>query len=100
MIRTIHSKTTLAESKHEKLIRVPATFQIDGELNGAEEIEFFLAGIDGTITTQPWVDEDEQPIKFTASQIRPISVYSPLDIYIVKPVTVNAVGIKLVGTRL
>ncbi len=97
-MRVIIPKDTAAKDKRVEFSRhnVPATFQLDGTLAGAEEITFDLIGINGTDSI-PWVDEDEDEIKFTADQTKPIAVYSPIDVLVTKGVTAATAGVKLIG---
>lgn len=94
---TIFTKDKLAAEHREVLAAhsTPATFQLDGILSGLEVITFELVGING-VDTITWVDEYGDPVSFTVDKTRPIPVYSPLDLLITKPVTVNDVGVKLV----
>lgn len=94
---TIFTKDKVADTHTETFAThsVPSTFQLDGTLDGVEEITFELVGING-VDVEAWVDEYGDAIKFTATVTRPIPVYSPIDVKITKPVTANNVGVKLV----
>lgn len=93
----IFTKDKVADTHREIFAAhsVPATFQLDGTLDGVEKITFYLVGINGTDTIV-WVDENGDAVEITATNPRPIPLYAPLDLLIDKPVTANNVGLKLV----
>lgn len=71
----------------------PKTFQIDGDL-AANTIPVYLVGIDGTYTTVAY-DDGGGALSFSATKTS-ISIFAPCTIAIVKGITANAVGLRLV----
>jgi len=96
-MKTVLPKDKIGDDARELFSRttVPASFQLDGTLDGTETVTFELLGVDEQ-TASAWVDEYGDAVEFTADKTRPIPVFSPLDLLVTKPNTVNDVGIKLV----